>query len=77
MATAVAVAEQSGANELSRDECFGLMLDREIATRAEKRVRNKIAQAALPLSMHRRPRLRARARPRPPQHHGASRPRRI
>ncbi|RRH91090.1 AAA family ATPase [Mesorhizobium tamadayense] len=50
MATAwreLAAAEQSSANELSRDEWLGLMLDREIAMRADKRVRNKLASAKL------------------------------
>ncbi|TIS54351.1 MAG: hypothetical protein E5W91_27185 [Mesorhizobium sp.] len=48
MATAwreLAAAEQSSANGLSRDEWLGLMLDREIAMRADKRVRNKLASA--------------------------------
>nr|WP_287304496.1 ATP-binding protein [Mesorhizobium sp.] len=41
------LAEQSSANELSRDEWLGLMLDREVAMRADKRVRNRLASAKL------------------------------
>ncbi|MGK9339541.1 IS21-like element helper ATPase IstB [Sinorhizobium meliloti] len=41
------LAEQTNANELSRDEWLGLMLDREIAMRADKRVRNRLAAAKL------------------------------
>ncbi|RVH86169.1 AAA family ATPase [Sinorhizobium medicae] len=41
------LAEQNNANELSRDEWLGLMLDREIALRADKRVRNRLASAKL------------------------------
>ncbi|MDF3156471.1 MULTISPECIES: ATP-binding protein [unclassified Mesorhizobium] len=41
------LAEQSSANELSRDEWLGLMLDREVAMRAEKRLRNRLASAKL------------------------------
>ncbi|SIT58811.1 Putative insertion sequence ATP-binding protein y4bM/y4kI/y4tA (fragment) [Mesorhizobium prunaredense] len=41
------LAEQSSANELSRDEWLGLMLDREVAMRADKRVRNRLASSKL------------------------------
>ncbi|MER9127789.1 ATP-binding protein [Mesorhizobium sp. M0959] len=41
------LAEQSSANELSRDEWLGLMLDREVAMCADKRVRNRLASAKL------------------------------
>lgn len=41
------LAEQKNANELSRDEWLGLMLDREIALRADKRVRIQLASAKL------------------------------
>ncbi|WP_181150010.1 ATP-binding protein, partial [Ensifer aridi] len=41
------LAEQTNAQELSRDEWLGLMLDREIAMRADKRVRNRLASAKL------------------------------
>lgn len=41
------LAEQSGANKLSRDEWLGLMLDREVALRADKRIRNRLASARL------------------------------
>lgn len=37
----------SSPNELSRDEWLGLMLDREVAIRADKRVRNRLASARL------------------------------
>ncbi|WP_352842823.1 hypothetical protein [Mesorhizobium sp. M0933] len=37
----------SNANELSRDEWLGLMLDRELAMRADKLVRNRLASAKL------------------------------
>ncbi|TIU90138.1 MAG: AAA family ATPase, partial [Mesorhizobium sp.] len=40
------LAEQSSAND-SRDEWLGLMLDREVAMRADKRVRNRLASAKL------------------------------
>ncbi|WP_136620857.1 MULTISPECIES: IS21-like element helper ATPase IstB [Mesorhizobium] len=41
------LAERNNANELSRDEWLGLMLDREVAMRADKRVRNRLASARL------------------------------
>jgi DNA replication protein DnaC len=41
------LAEQDSAGELSRDEWLGLMLDREVAMRADKRVRNRLASAKL------------------------------
>jgi len=48
------LTEQSGTNELSRDEWVGLELDREVTLRADKRIR----QAALCPGLHRRYRLR-------------------
>lgn len=64
------LAEQSSANELSRDEWLGLMLDREVAMRADKRVRNRLAsaKAALSRSLHRGHRFCRAAWPRPAQH---------
>ncbi len=41
------LAEQSGTNELNRDEWLGLMLDREMTLRADKRIRNRLASAKL------------------------------
>jgi DNA replication protein DnaC len=41
------LAEQDSAAELGRDEWLGLMLDREVAMRADKRVRNRLAVAKL------------------------------
>ncbi|MFD1973282.1 ATP-binding protein [Mesorhizobium kowhaii] len=41
------LVEQDSAGELSRDEWLGLMLDREVGMRADKRVRNKLAAAKL------------------------------
>ena len=41
------LAEQPGSNELGRDEWLGLMVDREVTTRADKRIRNKLASAKL------------------------------
>ena len=41
------LSEQSGANELGRDEWLGLMLDREVTLRADKRIRNRLASAKL------------------------------
>jgi DNA replication protein DnaC len=41
------LAEQPGSNELSRDEWIGLMVDREVSVRADKRIRNKLASAKL------------------------------
>ncbi|WP_352757583.1 ATP-binding protein [Mesorhizobium sp. M0482] len=41
------LAEQDSAGDLSRDEWLGLMLDRKVAMRADKRVRNKLAAAKL------------------------------
>ncbi len=48
MATAYReLAEQNNADDLSRDEWLGLMLDREAAIRADKRLSNRIAAARL------------------------------
>jgi DNA replication protein DnaC len=41
------LAEQDNANELSREEWLGLMLDREAATRADRRLTNRLAVAKL------------------------------
>ena len=41
------LAEQDDAAALSRDEWLGLMLDRELATRADKRLTNRLAAAKL------------------------------
>jgi DNA replication protein DnaC len=41
------LAEQDKAAELSREEWLGLMLDREVATRADKRLSNRMAAAKL------------------------------
>ncbi|MER8596267.1 ATP-binding protein, partial [Mesorhizobium sp. M1182] len=41
------LADQSNADDLSRDEWLGLMLDREAARRADKRVTNHLAVARL------------------------------
>lgn len=41
------LAEQDSTRELGRDEWLGLMLDREVALRADKRVRNRLAAAKL------------------------------
>ena len=41
------LAEQDSAGELGRDEWLGLMLDREVAMRVDKRVRNRLAAAKL------------------------------
>lgn len=41
------LAAQTNAQELNRDEWLGLMLDREIALRADKRVWNRLASAKL------------------------------
>jgi DNA replication protein DnaC len=41
------LAEQPASNNLGRDEWLGLMLDREVAARADKRIRNKLASAKL------------------------------
>ncbi len=41
------LAEQGNNGQLSRDEWLGLMLDREAATRADKRLKNRIAAARL------------------------------
>ena len=41
------LTEQSSTNELSRDEWLGLMLDREVTLRADKRIRNRLASAKL------------------------------
>jgi DNA replication protein DnaC len=41
------LAEQSNADDLSRDEWLGLMLDRETAIRADKRLTNRLAVARL------------------------------
>lgn len=48
MATAYReLAEQSNANDLSRDEWLGLMLDRETAMRADRRLSNRLTAAKL------------------------------
>jgi DNA replication protein DnaC len=48
MATAYReLAEQNNADDLSRDEWLGLMLDREAANRADKRLTNRLAAARL------------------------------
>jgi len=48
MATAYReLAEQNNADDLSRDEWLGLMLDREAAIRADKRLTNRLAAARL------------------------------
>jgi DNA replication protein DnaC len=41
------LAEQDSTADLSRDEWLALMLDREVAMRTDKRVRNKLASAKL------------------------------
>jgi DNA replication protein DnaC len=41
------IAEQDTAGDLTRDEWLGLMLDREIATRADRRLTNRLASAKL------------------------------
>jgi len=41
------IAEQDAAGDLTRDEWLGLMLDREIATRADRRLTNRLATAKL------------------------------
>jgi len=41
------IAEQDTAGDLTRDEWLGLMLDREIATRADRRLTNRLASARL------------------------------
>ena len=41
------LAEQDNAAELSRDEWLGLMLDREAAMRADRRLTNRLATAKL------------------------------
>ncbi|WP_283805575.1 ATP-binding protein [Bradyrhizobium tropiciagri] len=41
------LAEQDNAADLSREEWLGLMLDREVATRADKRLTNRVAAAKL------------------------------
>jgi DNA replication protein DnaC len=41
------IADQDTASELNRDEWLGLMLDREIATRADRRLTNRLASAKL------------------------------
>lgn len=48
MATAYRqLAEQDNAADLSRDEWLGLMLDREAAMRADRRLTNRLAAAKL------------------------------
>lgn len=48
MATAYReMSEQNNADGLNRDEWLGLMLDREAATRADKRLTNRLASARL------------------------------
>ncbi|MEF2549640.1 ATP-binding protein [Aurantimonas sp. E1-2-R+4] len=41
------LSEQPGATELARDEWLGLMLDRETAVRADKRLTNRLRLAKL------------------------------
>jgi len=41
------LAGQPGSDDLSRDEWLGLMVDREVTVRADKRIRNKLASAKL------------------------------
>jgi DNA replication protein DnaC len=41
------MSQQDGAADLSRDEWLGLMLDREIAVRADRRLANRLASARL------------------------------
>lgn len=41
------LAEQDNTTELSRDEWLGLMLDREMASRADRRLTNRLAAAKL------------------------------
>ncbi len=41
------LAEQPGSSDLGRDEWLGLMVDREVTVRADKRIRNKLAAAKL------------------------------
>jgi DNA replication protein DnaC len=41
------LAGQNAARDLDRDEWLGLMLDREVALRADKRIRNRLAAARL------------------------------
>lgn len=41
------IAEQDTAGDLTRDEWLGLMLDREIAARADRRLTNRLASAKL------------------------------
>ena len=41
------MAEQDNATDLSHDEWLGLMLDRETATRADRRLTNRLAAAKL------------------------------
>ena len=41
------LAEQDGQSDLNRDEWLGLMLDREMAVRADKRLTNRLAAAKL------------------------------
>jgi DNA replication protein DnaC len=41
------LAEQDNAADLSRDEWLGLMLDREVAIRADRRLTNRLAAAKL------------------------------
>jgi hypothetical protein len=41
------LAEQDNAADLSRDEWLGLMLDREAAMRADRRLTNRLAAARL------------------------------
>lgn len=43
------LADQAGSEGLSRDEWLGLMLDREVATRSDKRLANRLAAARLRL----------------------------
>jgi hypothetical protein len=46
------LAEQDTTVALSRDEWLGLMLDREVAVRADRRLTNRLAAATLPRRLH-------------------------
>ena len=63
------MAEQSTAENLNRDEWLGLMLDRETATRADKRLTNRLATSRLRFpDAYREHRLYRPSWPRPAQH---------
>ena len=44
------LAEQAGSEGLARDEWLGLLLNREMATRSDKRLANRLAAARLRFS---------------------------